>query len=104
MKVGSNPSCVDRRQDQQTGRVLSMVNQVAALALDDKGCGDHEYCYGNVSIVLGATAAEGAVRCHQQTGRASWSTCGSWGKNPFGNVCSDSDVQNDRQFANYLLN
>ena len=49
-----------------------MANQVAALALDEEGCGDHEYCYGNASIVLGATAAEGAVRCHQQTGRASW--------------------------------
>jgi len=79
-----------------------MENQVAALAKD----GDHEYCYGNVSIVLGATAAKGAVRCHQQTGRASWSNLRSWGQNPFGNVRgldSDSNLQNDHQFANYLL-
>ena len=50
-----------------------MENQVAALATD----GDHEYCYGNVSIVLEATAAEGTVLCHQRTGRASWSNFGS---------------------------
>jgi hypothetical protein len=47
-----------------------MENQVAALALDEEGCGDHEYCDGNVSTVLGATTAKGAVRCHQRTGRA----------------------------------
>ena len=84
IKVGSNPSCVERRQRQQTGRVSSTVNHVAALSLDKEGCGNHEYCYGNVSIVLGATAVEGAVRCHQQTGRASWSNFGSWGQNPSG--------------------
>jgi hypothetical protein len=61
-----------------------MVNQVAALALDDKGCGDHEYCYGNVSIVLGATAAEGAVRCNQQTGRAHGLLVGVGGKTLLG--------------------
>jgi hypothetical protein len=67
----------------------------AALALGVQGCGAHEYYYGNVSIVLGATAAKGAVRCHQQTGRASVSNFGSW--------ASDTNFQNDRQFANYLL-
>jgi hypothetical protein len=72
MYVGSNPSCVERNQGQQTGRVSSMANQLAALALDEEGCVDHEFCYGNVSIVLGATAADGAVRWCQQTGRASW--------------------------------
>ncbi len=73
MLVGSNPSCEKRRQGQQTGRVLSMANCVAALLLDDEGCGTHKYYYGIVLIVLGATAAKGAVHCHQQTGRASWS-------------------------------
>jgi hypothetical protein len=73
MLVGSNLSCVERRQGQQTARVLSMANCVAALLLDKEGCGNHKYYYGIVITVLGATAAEGAVHCHQQTGRASWS-------------------------------
>jgi hypothetical protein len=82
-----------------------MANQVAALALDKEGCEDHEYCYGNVSIVLGATAAEGAVRCHQQTGRASWSNLGSWGQNPFGielHFNTDSVMCRTVYAANYL--
>jgi hypothetical protein len=73
MLVGSNPSCVERRQGQQTGRVSSTANCVAALLLDEEGCGTHKYYYGIVLTVLGAKAAEGAVHCQQQTGRASWS-------------------------------
>ena len=73
MLVGSNLSCVERRQCQQTARVLSMANCVAALLLDKEGCGAHEYYYGIVLTVLGATAAKGTVHCHQQSGRASWS-------------------------------
>jgi hypothetical protein len=73
MLVGSDPSCVERRQGQQTGRGLSTANCMAALLLDKEGCGAHEYYYGIVLTVLGATASEGAVHYHQQTGRASWS-------------------------------
>ncbi len=56
MLVGSNRSCVARRQGQQTGRVLCMVNCAAAQLLDEEGCGAHEYYYGIVLTVLGATA------------------------------------------------
>jgi hypothetical protein len=61
-----------------------MEDKVAALALGEEGCGDQEYCYGNVSIELGATAAEGDVHCHQQTGRASWLIWGVGGKTLLG--------------------
>jgi hypothetical protein len=65
MLVRSNLSCVESRQGQQTGRVLSTANRMAALLLDKEGCGTHEYYYGIVSTVLGATATKGAVHCHQ---------------------------------------
>ena len=67
MFVGSNPSCVERRQGQKTGTVLPTANHVDALLLDEEVCDTHEYNYGIVVIVLGATAARDVVHCHQLT-------------------------------------
>ena len=75
--VRSNRSCVERRQGQKTGTVLPTANHVDALLLNKEVCDNHEYYYGIVSTILGATAAKGAVHCHQQTGRASMPN-GSW--------------------------
>jgi hypothetical protein len=70
--VGSNSSCIERRQGQKTGTVFPTGNRMDALSLDKEVCGTHEYYYEIVVLVLGATAAAGAVHCHQRTGRASW--------------------------------